>query len=76
MPLYENASSSEMLAILGWPDITTPALIVGHQPQIGMFADDLLGDTPHPLSFRKSALWWLHLEPGKKSAQLVNVLEV
>ena len=75
LPLYENASSNEILAILGWPDITLPALVVGHLPQIGILADDLLADTPHPASFHKSAIWWLRLEPGQKSAQLVNVME-
>ena len=76
LPLYENASPNKILTILGWPDITLPALIVGHQPQIGLLADYLLADTPHPASFRKSALWWLRLEPGRDSAQLVDVVEV
>jgi len=75
LPLYENAPSNEILVILGWPDITLPALIVGHQPQIGLLADQLLADTPHPASFRKCALWWLRLEPGQDSAQLVNMVE-
>jgi len=75
MPLYENASPNEILEILGWPGITLPALIVGHQPQIGMLADRLLFGTPHPDSFRKCALWWLRLTPGQKSAQLVCVKE-
>jgi len=74
-PLYENASSNQILAILGWPDNTLPALIVGHQPQIGMLADDLLADTPHPTSFRKSALWWLRLVSGQKNACLVHIME-
>ena len=74
-PLYENASPSEILDILGWPDITLPALIVGHQPQIGTLADYLLAGTPHPESFRKGALWWLRLEPGQNSARLVEVVE-
>ena len=75
MPLYENASPRETLDILGWPAITLPALIVGHQPQIGILADYLLTGTPHPESFRKSALWWLRLTPGQKSVQLVSITE-
>jgi len=89
MPLYENATPKEILEILGWPDITAPALIVGHQPQIGILADFLLAGIPHPESyqrgtsahsglgggFRKSALWWLRFEPGQNSAQLVHVME-
>jgi phosphohistidine phosphatase len=75
-PLYENASSDEILGILGWPDITLPTLIVGHQPQIGLLADHLLLDTPHPESFRAGALWWLRIEPPQNSVQLIHVMEV
>ena len=75
IPLYENASPKQTLDILGWPEINVPTLIVGHQPQIGILADFLLANTPHPESFRKSALWWLRVEPGQKNAQLVSVIE-
>ena len=74
-PLYDNAPPKEILDILGWPDITLPALIVGHQPQIGMLADRLLTGTPHPESFRKGALWRLRIEGGQNKAQLVGVVE-
>ena len=75
MALYENASPNEILTILGWPDITLPALIVGHEPTLGILADRLLAITPHPVSFRTGALWWLRLTPGQNSAQIVHVLE-
>jgi phosphohistidine phosphatase len=74
-PLYENASPIEILEIIGWPDINLPTLIVGHQPQMGMLADRLLAGTPHPASFRTSALWWLRSVPGQNSAQLVHIIE-
>ena len=74
-PLYDNAAPKEILAILNWPKITLPALIVGHQPQIGFLADHLLADVPHPDSFRKGALWWLRLEHEKNKTSLVNVIE-
>ena len=74
-PLYDNASPNEILEILGWPDITLPTLIVGHQPQVGLLADCLLTGTPHPESFRKGALWWLRIEGGQNKAQLVHVME-
>ena len=72
-PLYENSSPAEILAIIGWPSITLPTLVVGHQPMMGMLADRLLAGTPHPPSFRTGAFWWLQLEPGKN--QLVQVFE-
>jgi len=74
MPLYDNAPVEEILDILGWPDIASATLVVGHQPQIGFLADYLLGDTPHPDSFKKCALWWLRLAPGR--AELVKVIEM
>jgi len=74
-PLYENAPVKKILDILGWPDLPSPALIIGHQPQIGMLADLLLAGVHRPDSFRKGALWWLRSIPGQNSTQLVNVIE-
>jgi len=80
LPLYENATPGEILQIIGWPappspSISTPALIVGHEPLMGMIADQLLATTPHPLTFPQGALWQLRLLPGRKNVQLVHVLE-
>jgi len=74
-PLYENSSPEEILEIIGWPDHPLPVLVVGHQPLIGELADTLLGNTPHPENFRKSALWWLRSAPGQKNIQLVEVVD-
>jgi len=74
-PLYESASSEEILPLLGWPNITAPTLIVGHQPLIGVLAIRLLSGTSCSGAFRKSALWWLNIEPGQSSAQLVQVVD-
>jgi len=73
-PLYENSSPNEILTMLGWPDISSPVLIVGHQPMMGILAGRLLADTPCPASFRTGALWWLRFEKGGQN-QLMNVLE-
>ena len=73
--LYDNAPPNEILDILGWPNITLPILIVGHQPQIGILAGYLLNGTPCPESFRKGALWWLRIEGGQNKAQLMHVME-
>jgi len=74
-PLYESTSSETILTLLDWPNITLPTLIVGHQPLIGTLAVRLLSGASHPGSFRKSALWWLHTEPGQDSAQLVQAVD-
>ncbi len=34
-------------------------LVVGHQPQLGQVAAQLLGITAGDCSIRKGALWWL-----------------
>ncbi|MDR0474131.1 MAG: histidine phosphatase family protein [Treponema sp.] len=75
LPLYENASPNEILSILGWPNLTLPTLIVGHQPELGLLADHLLAGTPHPDHFRKGSLWWLRFEGKQNSAQLVHIME-
>ncbi|MEQ1803807.1 MAG: phosphohistidine phosphatase SixA [Burkholderiaceae bacterium] len=42
-----------------WPDSSTPVLLVGHQPTLGMLAATLLTGTPHALSVKKGCVWWL-----------------
>ena len=74
-PLYDGAPPEDILALLGWPHAASPALVVGHQPLIGTLAARLLGSTPHPASFRKSALWWLRADPGRNVVQLVQVVD-
>jgi len=74
-PLYESTSPEIILTLLGWPNIDQPTLIVGHQPLIGELAVRLLEGASHPGAFRKSALWWLHTEPGQDSARLVQVVD-
>lgn len=74
-PLYESSSPEEILSILGWPNIPVSTLIVGHQPLIGTLADYLLAGAPHPGAFRKSALWWMRIEPGQDSAKLLQVVD-
>ena len=73
--LYDGSSPEEILGILGWPYISMPTLIVGHQPLIGALAERLLSGSPCPRPFRKSALWWLRAEPGQGSMQLVQVVD-
>ena len=73
--LYDNVPPREILDILGWPNITLPALVVGHEPLMGILAGRLLAGAPRPDTFRKSALWHLRIESGKGKAQLVDFVE-
>ncbi|MDR2208333.1 MAG: histidine phosphatase family protein [Azoarcus sp.] len=73
--LYESSTPEEILAIIGWPRTLRPTLIVGHQPLIGSLATHLLSGSPYPGIFRKSALWWLHAEPGQTGVRLMQVVD-
>jgi phosphohistidine phosphatase len=73
--LASGAPPAEILTYLDWPNAETPLLLVGHQPMLGEIAAQLLGDAPFPSSFRKGALWWLHGEPGWKTAVLRQIVE-
>lgn len=73
--LYDSNSPDEILNIIGWPDMPLSTLVVGHQPLIGALAARLLDGLPHPETFRKSALWWLHVEPGQERARLIEVVD-
>ena len=48
-----------MIAAAGWPDASTPVLIVGHQPTLGLVASMLLTGQPLPWTVKKAAVWWL-----------------
>ena len=74
-PLFQGATPEEILCAAGWPDASSPVLIVGHQPLLGEIAAHLLGDASFPASFRKGALWWLHGEPEQGAARLAHVVE-
>jgi len=74
-PLFQGAAPEDILRFVGWPEASSPVLVVGHQPLLGEIAARLLGDTSFPASFRKGALWWLHGEPGQNTARLVHVVE-
>lgn len=74
-PLFQGTAPEEILRFVGWPDASSPVLVVGHQPLLGEIAAHLLGDVPFPASFGKGALWYLHGEPGRDTARLVHVVE-
>ena len=75
LPLYENRAPKEILSIIGWPDMEAPTLIVGHQPQIGDIARQLLSGASGVESFRPSALWWLRLDDGQNNCRLVQIVD-
>ncbi|GHT96389.1 hypothetical protein AGMMS49545_21220 [Betaproteobacteria bacterium] len=65
--LASNAPPAEMLSLLNAQNAKTPILIVGHQPMLGEIAAHLLPDLPHPPTFNKGTLCWLHGKAGQKT---------
>jgi phosphohistidine phosphatase len=57
--LAPGADVDALLHAANWPESTTPVLLVGHQPTLGMLAACLLTGTPYPFSVKKGSVWWL-----------------
>lgn len=56
--LAPDASVYDLLSAAGWPEISRPTLIVGHQPALGQLAALLLSGSESDWSIKKGALWW------------------
>ena len=56
--LAPGASPVAILKASGWPDYKTAAIIVGHQPDLGRVAAELLG-AKGSFSVKKGGLWWI-----------------
>jgi phosphohistidine phosphatase len=54
-----GATVPALLAAAGWPDASTPVLVVGHQPTLGRAAARLLTGSEQPWTVKKAAVWWL-----------------
>ena len=57
--LLPGGTAAELLELVQWPQARGAVLVVGHQPQLGQVAAQLLGITAGECSIRKGALWWL-----------------
>jgi phosphohistidine phosphatase len=70
-----GASVAAILTAAGWPDADAPALIVGHQPTLGVVAATLVAGQPLPWSIRKSGIWWLsHQGRGEQTRVVVRAV--
>jgi phosphohistidine phosphatase len=69
--LAPEAEPQALLHAAHWPGARSPALIVGHQPTLGMTAALLLTGTPDPWPLRKGALIWLRHRHRDGEAQAV-----
>ncbi len=69
--LGPGATVRDVLAAADWPDATTPVLIVGHQPTLGLVASTLLTGAPLPWTVKKAAVWWLGHRPRVDDGEVV-----
>jgi phosphohistidine phosphatase len=69
--LAPGASAADILQVAGWPDRKRVVIIVGHQPDLGHAASQLLAGAAAPWSVRKGGLWWLSDRVRGDDAQVV-----
>ncbi len=72
-----DADPAAVIAAAGWPDAKTPALVVGHQPTLGLTAAQLLGADGREMPLRKGAVIWIRSprRSVRDSAKLVVAME-
>jgi phosphohistidine phosphatase len=68
--LAPGASSAAILKAAGWPQGDKTVLLVGHQPDFGQAAAELLG-AHHGVSIKKGGLWWFTSREREGEDQVV-----
>jgi phosphohistidine phosphatase len=71
--LKPEASVSELVKLLGLPTAKGTTLLVGHQPQLGQLASDLMGWPTTDCVIKKGAVWWLRKREREGVIQTVVV---
>ena len=57
--LAPGAGPDEVLRAANWPDARESALVVAHQPTLGLVASLLLAGEPAGWPLRTGAVWWI-----------------
>ena len=68
--LAPGASPAAILKACGWPDNKGAAVIVGHQPDLGLVLAEVLG-AHGSFSVKKGGLWWLSNRVRDEKDQVV-----
>ena len=81
--LAPEGSVEGLLAAVRWPDAREPALVVGHQPTLGLVAAYLMtgprlpggsaDGLMQPWSVKKGGVWWLRYRPREDRGEVVLV---
>lgn len=69
--LGPTATATDLLGAVGWPDDHRAALLVAHQPALGVLASLLLSGQETPLAFKKGGLWWFSKRQRGEESQTV-----
>jgi len=57
--LAPGATPGDVLEACGWPSHKGAVVVVGHQPDLGMVAAQLVSGAEADWSVKKGGLWWL-----------------
>ena len=81
--LAPEGSVEGLLAAVRWPDAREPALVIGHQPTLGLTAAYLMtgprlpggsaDGQMQPWSVKKGGVWWLRHRPREDRCEVVLV---
>jgi phosphohistidine phosphatase len=69
--LAPGASAADILEVAGWPEGKRTVIIVGHQPDLGKAASQLVAGVAATWSIRKGGLWWLSNRVRDDETQVV-----
>jgi phosphohistidine phosphatase len=68
--LAPGAAPAAIIKACGWPDYKSAAVVVGHQPDLGLLLAEVLG-ARGGLSIKKGALWWVSNRVRDEKDQVV-----
>ena len=71
--LLPEATHTDLLEAIGWPDSKMAVVVVGHQPVLGQCISYLLGLSEGECAVRKGAVWWLRSRVRNGATQTVVV---
>ena len=71
--LSPETSVSELLVLLGWPNVKGTTLLIGHQPQLGQLASEFMGWPTTDCAIKKGAVWWLRKRDREGGSQTMVV---
>lgn len=57
--LAHDEGVDALLAAARWPESAEPALVIGHQPTLGLTLARLVAGTEQHWAMKKGAVWWL-----------------